>query len=77
MKKQMNKSVFEANDENTFNLFIIMLMVDTISVKVISVTSAREKGKSSAMDLTVAGAVCYGYSNIIVTAPRIGMFVVH
>ena len=54
-----------------------MLMVDTISVKVISVTSARERGKSSAMGPAVVGAVCYGYSNIIVTAPRIGMFAVY
>ena len=73
----MNKSVFEVNDENTFNLFTIMLMVDTISVKVISVTSARERGKSNVIGPTVVGAVCYGYSNIIVTAPRITMFVVH
>ena len=36
--------------------------------KVISVTSARGRGKSSAMGLTVAGAVCYRYSNIIITA---------
>ena len=45
--------------------------------KVISVTSARGRGKSSAMGPAVAGAVCYGYSNIIVTAPRIGMFAVY
>ena len=36
--------------------------------KVISVTSARGRGKSSVMDFAVAGAVCYGYSNIIITA---------
>ena len=35
----------------------IMLMVDTISEKVISVTSARGRGKSSAMGPTVVGAV--------------------
>ena len=50
-------------------------MVDAISEKsnknVVSVTSARGRGKSSAMGLAVAGAVCYGCSNIIVTAPRI------
>ena len=48
-----------------------MLMVDAISEKsnknVVSVTLARGRGKSSAMSLAVAGAVCYGYSNIIVT----------
>ena len=37
--------------------------------KVISVTSAKGRGKSSAMGLAVAGAVNYGYGNIIVTAP--------
>ena len=36
--------------------------------KVISVTSARGRDKSSVMGLAVAGAVCYGYSNIIVIA---------
>ena len=36
--------------------------------KVISVTSTRGRDKSNAMGLAVAGAVCYGYSNIIVTA---------
>ena len=35
--------------------------------KIISVTSGRGRGKSNAMGLAVAGAVCYGYSNIIVT----------
>ena len=55
----------------------IMLMIDVISIKVISVTSARGRGKSSAMGLAVADAVCYGYSNIIVKAPRITMFAVH
>ena len=36
--------------------------------KVVSVTSTRGRGKSSTMGLAVAGAVCYRYSNIIVTA---------
>ena len=49
-----------------------MLMVDAISEKsnknVVSVTLARGRGKSSTMGLAVAGAVCYGYSHIIVTA---------
>lgn len=51
----------------------IMLMVNAIAEKsaknTVSMTSARGRGKSSAMGLAVSSAICYGYSNIIVTAP--------
>jgi len=51
----------------------IMCLVDIISEKnpknTVSLTSGRGRGKSSSMGLGVAGAVVYGYSNIIITAP--------
>ena len=51
----------------------IMCLVDVISEKnpknTVSLTSGRGRGKSSSMGLGVAGAVVYGYSNIIITAP--------
>ena len=51
----------------------IMCLVDIISEKnpknTVSLTSGRGRGKSSGMGLGVAGAVVYGYSNIIITAP--------
>jgi len=51
----------------------IMYLVDVISEKnpknTVSLTSGRGRGKSSSMGLGVAGAVVYGYSNIIITAP--------
>ena len=50
-----------------------MCLVDIISEKnpknTVSLTSGRGRGKSSSMGLGVAGAVVYGYSNIIITAP--------
>ena len=50
-----------------------MCLIDIISEKnqknTLSLTSGRGRGKSSSMGLAVAGAVVYGYSNIIVTAP--------
>ena len=50
-----------------------MCLIDIISEKnqknTVSLTSGRGRGKSSSMGLAVAGAVVYGYSNIIVTAP--------
>ena len=51
----------------------IMCLIDIISEKnqknTVSLTSGRGRGKSSSMGLGVAGAVVYGYSNIIITAP--------
>lgn len=51
----------------------VMSLVDVISEKslnkTVSVTAARGRGKSSALGLSIAGAIAYGYSNILVTAP--------
>jgi len=51
----------------------VMSLVDVISEKnlnkTVAVTAARGRGKSSALGLAIAGAIAYGFSNIIVTAP--------
>jgi N-acetyltransferase 10 len=51
----------------------VMSLVDVVSEKslntTVSLTAARGRGKSSALGLSIAGAVVYGYSNIFVTAP--------
>lgn len=50
-----------------------MSLVDVISEKnlnkTVAITAARGRGKSSALGLSIAGAIAYGYSNVIVTAP--------
>lgn len=51
----------------------VMQVVDTISEKslktTISLTAGRGRGKSSALGISIASAIVYGYSNIFVTAP--------
>lgn len=51
----------------------VMALVDVISEKslnkTVAVTAARGRGKSSALGLSIAGAIAYGYSNILITAP--------
>lgn len=50
-----------------------MSLVDVISEKnlnkTVAITAARGRGKSSALGLSIAGAIAYGFSNVIVTAP--------
>mmetsp|Transcript_23146 Transcript_23146/g.17560 ORF Transcript_23146/g.17560 Transcript_23146/m.17560 type:complete len:81 (-) Transcript_23146:603-845(-) len=50
-----------------------MQMVDCISEKdlrsTLSLTAGRGRGKSSALGISLAGAIVYGYSNIFLTAP--------
>eukprot|EP00744_Colponema_vietnamica_P001874 GILI01003043.1.p1 GENE.GILI01003043.1~~GILI01003043.1.p1 ORF type:complete len:988 (+),score=306.27 GILI01003043.1:355-2964(+) len=51
----------------------VMTFVDAISDRslrsTVSLTAARGRGKSAALGIAVAGAIAYGYSNILVTAP--------
>ena len=51
----------------------VMSLVDVISEKnlnkTVAITAARGWGKSSALGLSLSGAIAYGFSNIIVTAP--------
>ena len=50
-----------------------MSLVDAISEKTlrttVSVTAGRGRGKSAALGLAVAGAIVYGYSSVLVSAP--------
>jgi len=51
----------------------VMSLVDVISEKslnkTVAITAAWGRGKSSALGLSIAGSIAYGFSNIIVTAP--------
>lgn len=43
--------------------------IDEQSNKVVCLTAARGRGKSASLGLSLAGALAFGYSNIVVTAP--------
>lgn len=51
----------------------VLTFVESISEKTlrstVALTASRGRGKSSALGLSIAGAIAYGYSNIFVTAP--------
>jgi N-acetyltransferase 10 len=50
-----------------------MEIVDSISEKnmkaTLSLSAGRGRGKSAALGVALAGAIVYGFSNVIVTAP--------
>lgn len=52
----------------------VMKFIDSLSEKslrtTVTLTSARGRGKSAALGLSIAGAIAYKYANILVTSPH-------